>query len=139
MRVPSIAGLVLGMALAGMSAHAQDRVWLIVASETVGMAAGQGTNRPEVERRVIGQCGKPACSVTVAKQSGCVGAVRPPRGIVKTFDGASRSEWDAWLARECPARNCATALSCAPVASSSTPTVPTVPSIPSVPKLPTIR
>lgn len=139
MRVPFIAGLVLAVALAGSPAHAQDRVWVVTASEPGAMAVAQGVNRSEVEQRALKQCATSACRITEARQGGCAGAVHVlPAGPVRTFNGATRAEWDGWLARQCPARNCPTVITCSPVASSSAPTIPT-PSIPSVPKLPTMR
>ena len=157
MRILPIRGrglvLALGLVLAGSLAHAQERVWVVTASETRAMAVAQGVTRGEVEQRALKQCASPTCRITEARQGGCAGAVRAlPVGPVRTFNGASRTEWDGWLARECPARNCPTVITCAPVVSSSSPTVqtpsvskpsapsvPSAPSIPSMPKLPTIR
>lgn len=140
MRAGLIAGLAMSVALAGSSAQAQSSTWVIVASGANAMAVAQGINRSDAERRALAQCGASACRVTEARAGGCAGAVRvPPAGTIRTFDGASRTEWDAWLIRQCPPRNCPTVITCAPVASSTRPTVPSTPTVPSVPKLPTFR
>lgn len=140
MRAGLIVGLGLCVALTGSLAQAQSGTWVIVASEPAAMAVAQGVNRGDAERRALSQCATRACRITEARVGGCAGAVRLfPAGTVRTFDGASRSEWDAWLIRQCPTRNCQTVITCAPAVSSTTPNVPSVPSIPGVPKLPTFR
>ena len=140
MRAGLISGVLMCVALSGSFAQAQSGTWVVVASESNSMAVAQGVNRSDPERRALGQCGTRACRITEARVGGCAGAVRVlPAGPVRTFDGASRTEWDAWLIRQCPPRNCPTVITCAPVTSSTKPTVPSTPTIPSVPKLPTFR
>jgi len=108
-----IAGLVLFLALGGSLAQAQSGIWVVVASEPNAMAVAQGV-RADAERRALSQCGTAQCRVTEARLGGCAGAVHVlPSGPVRTFNGAARADWDAWLARQCPQRNCPTVITCA--------------------------